>query len=435
MKHDSRQLDFAEIGTFFNEVTTSLVGGVSARNGQLLMRELQTIQTGIENLLAKHPEQFQGEAAIHAQNIADQLNLEMQAIKSIGTDPYAAKYINDVQRDLIDIVQGDDQLAALASSNGHSGFAPVPDLLVPPAPFQGNAEQTAFMRKFASDAVELGDRAVGLVQQGVAPNSADTQQLVHDITAYVSNANGFTVAQGGLYSARFNNEFALDGVNGTASRALIHGLQTGDAGEVKAAANILAANAADVAGNMLGIGDTPAATGNGIPAQIGSFAQAGAVFNDATTKLIGGVYDGAQNDGNRQSILSDLNATRTGLSDLLTAHPEQFQGATGNHVQQIVTLLGKEIGAVDAAGAAPGSAGQINTIHRSIIGIVENDPALKALATDGDTVGFLPLPDASGAKHVAQSPAFEPGIHGDVATGHHGNGPGGHHVGFEHFWG
>jgi hypothetical protein len=435
MKQHAKELDFAEIGTVFNEVTTSLVGGVSARNSQLLTRDLQTIQNGIENLLAKHPEQFQGETAVHAQNIADQLNLEMQAIKSIGTDPYAAKYINDVQRDLIDIVQGDNQLAALATQNGHSGFAPVPDLLVPPTPFHGNAEQTEFMRQFAGDAVQLGDRAQALVTQGVAPNGAETQQLVQDITAYVNNANAFTVAQGGLYSARFNNEFALDGVNGTASRALIQGLETGDAGAVKAAANVLAANAADVAGNMLGVGDTPVPTGNGIPAQIGSFAQAGAVFNDATTKLIGGVYDGTQNDGNRQSILTDLNATRTGLSDLLGAHPEQFQGATGKHVQQIVDLLGKEIGAVEAAGSAPQSATQINTIHRSIVGIVDKDPGLKALATDGDAVGFAPLPDANGAKHIAQGPAIDPGMHGDVASGHHGNGPGGQHLGFEHFWG
>jgi hypothetical protein len=434
MQKKSGELDFAEIGTVFNEVTSTLVGGVSARNSHLLTQDLQTIQNGMENLLAKHPEQFQGETAIHAQNIADQLNLEMQAIKSIGTDPYAAKYINDVQRDLIDIVQGDDQLAALATANGHAGFAPVPDLLVPPAPFHGNAEQTDFMRKFATDAVDLGDRAVASLAQGAGPNSAETQQLIGDITAYVSNANAFTVAQGGLYSARFNNEFALDGVNGTASRALIHGLQTGDAGEVQAAANVLAANAADVAGNMLGIGDTPVPTGNGIPAQFDSFAQVGAVFNDATTKLIGGIYDGVQNDGNRQSILTDLTATRTGLSDLLTAHPEQFQGATGQHVQQIVSLLGKEIGAVEAGGSTPQSAGQINTLHRTIVATVENDPALKALATNGDTVGFSPLPDANGAKHIAHTPAFDPGPQHDVA-GHHGGGSGGPHLGFEHFWG
>jgi hypothetical protein len=435
MKQHATELDFAQIGTIFNEVTTALVGGVSGRNSHLIMQNLQTVQTGLENLLAKHPEQFQGEAAVHAQNIVDQVNLEMQAIKSIGTDPYAAKYINDVQRDLIDIVQGDDQLAALATHQGASGFAAVPDLLVPPAPFQGNAEQTAFMRKFATDAVDLGDRAVNLVEHGAAPNSAETQQLVEDVTGYVNNANAFTVAQGGLYSARFNNEFALDGVNGTASRALIHGLETGNAGEVKAAANVLAANAADVAGNMLGIGDAPVPTGNGIPTHIDTFAQAGAVFNDATTKLIGGVYDGTQNDGNRQSILNDLNATRTGLSDLLSAHPEEFQGATGRHVQQIVSLLGKEIGAVEAADSGSHGMVPINMIHRGIIAIVQNDPALQSIATDGDISGFSALPQGSRLPPVANNQASDPRPQHDGLAEHHGGEPGVHHTGFEHLWG
>jgi hypothetical protein len=290
------------------------------------------------------------------------------------------------------------------------------------------------MRKFASDAVDLGGRAVSLVEHGVAANGAETQQLIEDITAHVNNANAFTVTQGGLYSARFNNEFALDGVNGTASRALIHGLRTGDAGEVKAASNVLAANAADVAGNMLGIGDATAPTGNGIPAHIDTFAQAGAVFNDATTKLIGGVYDGTQNDGNRQSILNDLNATRTGLSDLLTAHPEEFQGAAGRHVQHIVSLLGKEIGAVEVAGSESHGAGHINTIHRNIIAIVQKDPALQSIASDGDNVGFATLPQGPRPAHVATQPSDLPSQH-DALTAQYGSEPGVHHLGLEHLWG
>ena len=437
MKHHTQNLDFAQIGTIFNQVTTSLVGGLNEQNAQLVMKDLQTIQSGLERLITKHPEQFQGEAGIHAQNIADQVNLEMQAIKSIGTDPYAAKYINDVQRDLIDIVQGDDQLAALASRHGASGFAPVPDLLVPPAPFHGNAEQTAFMRQFAADAVNLGNRAVTLAEQGAAPNSAETQKLIQDITDYVDNSNAFTVAQGGLYSARFNNEFALDGVNGTASRALIHALQAGDADQVQAAANVLAANAADVAGNMLGIGDTPMPTGNGIPQHIDTFAQAGSVFNDATTKLIGGVYDGTQNDGNRQSIINDLTAARDGLAGLLQAHPEEFQGAAGNHAQKIVTLLGKEIDAVEAAGTGPGGSAQINALHRTIVGIVQNDPTLKVAAADGDVVGFSALPQGPGASakpHISIPPVAVHDSHHGAGTGHAAD-HGAHGFSFEHFWG
>ena len=93
------------------------------------------------------------------------------------------------------------------------------------------------------------------------------QQLVSDIQTFEKGASEFSLKQGGLYSARFDNEFAENGVNGTTSRALIDGLQTGNVDKVHAVAEVLAANAADVAGNMLGIGQAPpAAMGKGIPA-------------------------------------------------------------------------------------------------------------------------------------------------------------------------
>jgi hypothetical protein len=434
LKNHGDKLDFAAIGTVFNDATTKLVGGVTENNSDAVLKDLQVVQSSLEQLITKHPDQFQGEAAIHAQNIVDQIGLETQAIQSIGTDPYAAKYINDVQRDLIDIVQGDDQLAALATSHGKNGFAPVPDLLAPPAPFQGNAEQTAFMKQFVVDANDLGARAVTLAAQGVAPNAPETQQLVEDISAFVTNANTFTLEQGGLYSARFNNEFALEGVNGTASRALIHGLQNGDANEINAAANVLAANAGDVAGNMLGVGDTPAPTGSGIPDHVDSFAQAGAIFNDATTKLIGGVYDGVNNDGNRTSIVNDLTATRNGLSDLLTANPDQFQGASGQHVQKIISTLDKEITAVQTVGADGEGMNNINALHQKVINAVQNDPTLSAAATDGDVTGFTPLPSGKQAPQVASHfdngwNHFDPGQAQD-----HQQIPHGHHS-FEHMWG
>ena len=182
------------------------------------------MQTGLQNLLQTHPEQFQGVSAIHAQNVVDQLNLEMNAIKTVGMEPFAAKYINDVQRDLIDIVQGDDALVALATKGNHNGFAAVPDLLVPPAEFQGDQMQTDFMKNFAATSQSLADKAVALADNH---GSARMQQLVSDIQTFEKGASEFSLKQGALYSARFDNEFAENGVNGTTSRALIDGLQTG----------------------------------------------------------------------------------------------------------------------------------------------------------------------------------------------------------------
>lgn len=385
-------MDFAQIGAIFNDATTRMEGGVTVNNQDRILADLHAVQTNLANLIQQQPDLFTGVTAIHAQNIVDQINLETQAIHSLGTDPYAAKYINDVQRDLIDIVQGDTKLAALATANGGHGFAAVPTPLAAPAPFVASQAQTEFMQKYVADAASLGQQAIALEKAGAAPNSAEAVQLVHDIQSFESNINAFTVAQGGLYSARFNNEFSQFGVNGTASNALIHGLQTGSATEVQAASDVLAANAADVAGNMLAFGQTPAAKVNPIPAHIDSFAQAGTVFNDATTKLIGGIFDGTANDGNRQAILNDLGATQTGLQGLLAANPAEFAGASAKHVQTIINDLAKEMTLVTAAGTGVADTNQIGVLQKDIISIVQHDKNLAALATADGATGFMALP-------------------------------------------
>ncbi len=443
MHRSGNNLDFAQIGTVFNDATTKLLGGISDQNKGAVLNDLQVVQSSLANLLAKHPDLFQGEAAIHAQNVVDQINLETQAINSVGTDPYASKYINDVQRDLIDIVQGDDALAAMAQQHGASGFAAVPDLLVKPAQFHGNAEQTAFMQQFASDSVTLGARAADLVADNAAPGSAAVQQLISDINSFDTTANQFTVAQGGLYSARFNNEFASDGVNGTASRALIHGLQTGNTSEISAASNVLAANAADVASNMLGVGDVSPPRTTGIPVHFDNLGQVGTVFNDATTKLLGGAYDGLNNDGNRNGIIADLTATRDGLKQLVSDHPDQYQGATGHHVQKILGLLDKEIASVGQTGGAPNAAAEISAVHQKILGIVQNDGNLHSAATADGATGFMALPAAQQTR-IAQNgdPAGNGQGHTHGQGGHHdvqtvtSNAQDWHHLpNFEHVWG
>ena len=394
---------FAQIGEIFNDATTRMVGGINQNNSDQILRDLAHIQSGLENLLQNHPDTFTGVAGIHAQNIVDQLNLEVTAIKTVGTDPFAAKYINDVQRDLIDIVQGDEQLTALANRGGHNGFAAVPDLLAPPAQFVGNAVQTEFMKNFVATSQDFADRAIALIDHN--GSAADKQTLITQIEAYTQSANTFTVQQGGLYSARFNNEFASDGVNGTASRALIDGLQTGNGDKVHAAAEVLAGNSADVASNMLGIGDPVPVIGNGIPDHIDTFAQAGVVFNDATAKLVGGVYD-----GNRASIHNDLTAAEQGIKDLVANNPDDFQGKTGTHANKIVSLLEKELSLVDNVDAGPDAATQINKIHSQILNIVQHDATLAAAATDGDATGFTQLPGL-----------LKGG--GNGGHGHGGNGP------------
>ena len=159
---ESEERDIRAARRNFQRCDNARNRGIDANNQAGILRDLSQVQTGLQNLLQTHPEQFQGVSAIHAQNVVDQLNLEMNAIKTVGTDPFAAKYINDVQRDLIDIVQGDDALVALATKGNHNGFAAVPDLLVPPAQFQGDQMQTDFMKNFAATSQSLADKAVAL---------------------------------------------------------------------------------------------------------------------------------------------------------------------------------------------------------------------------------------------------------------------------------
>ena len=312
------------------------------------------------------------------------------------------KFINDVVRDVQDIVAGDPALAALAQHGNHSGFQQVSNLLTPPTPFADSGQQSATLLQFIADSNSLATRAQALA--GADPNgaqAADIQKLEHDIQTFSTNADAYSNMQGGVFSARFNNEFTSNGVQGTASKELITGLQTGNADLVNGAANVLTANANDVRGNMLTQMDTPATpvVNFGIPANIQDVHMAGTVFNDAVTKLIGGVYD-----GNQKSIVADLNATATGLQNAATA--QGISGQALKDLQHVVSLLGQELSLVGGINtAAPTSVsqvnGQIGQLQAEILSTVNHDQKLANLAAgaNGDTAGFAALPSPANPGH------------------------------------
>jgi len=61
----------------------------------------------------------------------------------------------------------------------------------------------------------------------------DIAGLVAQLQTFNNNSNAFDMSQGGLFSARFWNEFRTDGTFGhRGETALIEGLQTQNAGEV-----------------------------------------------------------------------------------------------------------------------------------------------------------------------------------------------------------
>jgi hypothetical protein len=367
-------------------------------------------------------------SVVHAQNIADQMNFLKQEIGAFGTDAFVPKFINDVVRDVQDIVAGDAGLTALAHQANHSGFQQVSYLLTAPTPFPDSGAQTATLLQFVADSNSLAERAQALA--GTDPNSDAVHQLETDIHTFSVNADAYSTAQGGLFSARFNNEFNLNGVQGTASRELIHGLQTGNADLVNGAAEVLTGNGADVRSNMLASGDTftPAPNG-GIPTVIDTVHDAGVVFDDAMTKLVGGVYS-----GNQASIVNDLNATTTGLQNTITD-----QGLTGqalHDVQHIISLLGQEtalVSGINTANATQVAAvnGQIGQVQAQILNIVNHDATLAAQAVGADgTTGFVALPPGAAPTGHGQGPVVAD--HGGPG-GAPDHGGGNHHL--EHMWG
>ncbi len=411
MQQHQTQMTFAEIGTLYNTISNELEGGVTHQNQNLLLQQVGTVQTQLQNLInsgtltnvdgAGNP----AVSVVHAQNIADQLNFLKTEIGAFGTDTFVPKFINDVVRDLQDIVAGDPQLTALAHQGNHAGFEQFSFLLAPPAPFPDTPLQTDTLLKFIADSNDLAARAQALA--GHDPHGGDAatiSQLETDVHQFSVAADQYSTEQGGLFSARFNNEFTLNGVQGTASRELITGLETGNADLVNGAAAVLTANANDVRGNMLanGLGAdgqpfVPAPNG-GIPDNIDTVNAAGLVFNDSMTKLIGGVYS-----GNQQSIVDDLNAVKAGLQNAISN-----QGITGpalHDVTQVIGLVGQEASLVSGINPASptqvsGVNGQINHIEAQVLNVVNHDATLAALATGTDaggnaTTGFIALPPAT----------------------------------------
>ena len=140
----------------------------------------------------------------------------------------------------------DPQLTALAHQGNHAGFEQFSFLLAPPTPFHdsvgddvfskdgehvvsagpdGVLSQTGTLLNFIDDSNSLAARAQALA--GTDPNGAH-KAVSHSwkpkFIIFPSAADAYSTAQGGVFSARFNNEFTLNGVQGTASRELITGL-------------------------------------------------------------------------------------------------------------------------------------------------------------------------------------------------------------------
>ena len=272
----------------YNDATTREIGGIGPDQVNLIVSDL----IGVQKMLSAAVPQVNNLSDLHTQVIINQLNEEIASIENansptgtliLGTDlgQFVGRSINDIHRDIIDIAQGDPGVQALFNPT------PLPNLNTPAAPFHDNAAQTTFITQWIQDSNHLGQMATTIENNGF---NGDIAGLVQQIQTYANNSNAFDQSQGGLWSARFWNEFRTDGTSGTAASALIEGLQTHNAGEVNAAVEQLAANSADVGSNNL-------MADGGSYASVVAAAQATAVTPNPATPHAGTPHAGTPHAG------------------------------------------------------------------------------------------------------------------------------------------
>src|SRR5467141_2738159 len=382
----------------FNDATTREIGGVGPDQVNLIVADL----IGVQQMLQAAVPTINNLSDLHTQVIINQLNEEIASVENansptgtlvLGTDlgQFVGRAINDIHRDIIDIAQGDAGVQALFNPT------PLPALNSAPAPFHDRADQTAFVTQWIQDSNHLGQMAQTIANNGF---QGDVAGLVQQIQTFNTNSNAFDMSQGGLFSARFWNEFRTDGTSGTAATALIDGLQTQNAGEVAAAVEQLATNSADVgSNNRMADGGSyadvvaadaaaaaaPAAAADAAAAAPAAAAAAGLtatdLFNDATTREIGGIGPDQVN-----LIVSDL----VGVQQMLAAAVPTINNLSDLHTQVIINQLNEEIASVENANSPTGTLvlgtdlGQfvgraINDIHRDIIDIAQGDAGVQAL--------------------------------------------------------
>jgi hypothetical protein len=276
----------AQVGTVFNAAADLAIGGLNQNNLTQFNADMQAISTGLTNIL-NNPTALAaieaGENAtdaalttIHLQTIADQITSQINNFDAkYATDPNAAaRSTNDNLLDMIDIVQNDAALNMAAGGNGTpgtvGGFAEMPAYLdngngMPGTitQFQDDQAQTNFWAQFLAEANVINNQ-LSNVAAGNNATPMEIQSLITEIQNYQQFGASFDQAQGGTFSARFDNEL-LGGTLMADTNAAVHGLtgiMNGDTGaalaadqaEIQAAGMGFAADAMDVSGNNLPVG-------------------------------------------------------------------------------------------------------------------------------------------------------------------------------------
>ena len=234
--------NLAEIGAIFNDVANDILGGVNDDNRADITEDLNTVIKDLQTLISAKPELFGGMTGEHANAIVQQLQLELTYINDPNISSDAARASIDNILDIIEIVQSDPKLAAMATQDGVSGFSPIPEVGNPVEAHLENDVQTIFTANFIAQSNSLGQQAIDLVGSG---DTKAIAALIDDLKAFEKFVTDFDAAQGG------NALLDATGALGAEVAAIIKGLQTGDTTLVTAAADQMHGNAADVGGGSI----------------------------------------------------------------------------------------------------------------------------------------------------------------------------------------
>jgi hypothetical protein len=241
--------NLADIGAIFNDLANRSLGGINADNKAIVTEDVNALITDMQGLMTNNPLLFGGLTGVHAEAVVRQLQLELQYINQAGVSPDAGRASNDNILDIIDIIQGDTNLANMASQGGVTGFTAFGDALNPTPKYLDNDAQTNFWANFIAQSNSLGQEAVQIVGNG---DNAMTAALTAELQTFQKSVTDFDAAQGGIFEARFDNELlGSTSTLGAEVSKMIEGLQSGNAALVAAAADQMHANAADVGGNNL----------------------------------------------------------------------------------------------------------------------------------------------------------------------------------------
>lgn len=119
-----------------------------------------------------------------------------------------------------------------------------------------------------------------------------------------------------------------------------------------------------------------------------TFAELGAIFDDAQSKSLGGI-----NANNLPAIQADLQTVHDGLLTLMKDHPQLFGGITGIHASTIVDQINLQLTNFDHQyGFNPDAAKATNDNLLDITDIVAGDPNLANMASTNGVTGWTGAP-------------------------------------------